>query len=210
MTGLAAAVVPTVIGGIFSKRNADRVGDAAAASQNLLEQSAAENIALQQEQIDKIAELTQPFRNVATQEALPNLSSLAIVGGDDVPFRPSNLLGSQLSRGREAILKQQSPGGIKSSKTFERLADLATGLAAEDVARFEQGQRSLLTPGQLATQQLNQASTQLGSNVGGIFSNLGQQINQSHQGLAQAQAQTGANIGQGIAGLSNLFLSQQG
>jgi len=177
------------------------------ANQQLQSGQVPDAVNLQRQQLAVIEDLTRPFREAATGKALPTLASLALGQDADIPFQPSKMLTEQLSRGRESIYKQQSPGGLKSSRTFERLADLATGAAADDVSRFEQGQRSILTPGQLATQNLAQAGSQLGSNISGIYSSMGQQANILAQQKAQAEAQRGANIGQGIASLGDLFLS---
>jgi len=189
----------------FSGEDAARAQAVAAAqSGDILSQSAAQNIALQKDQLDRIAEITAPFRAEATRTALPQLSALAL--GGEIDYRPSMFANRQLEQGREAVLRQQAPGGIKSSRTFERLADLATGIGAEDLNRFEQGQRSILNPGVLATQQLGQVSGQIGANIGSIFSNLGQQQNLVQQNLAQAQAQQAANQAEGLSNLSRLFV----
>lgn len=173
---------------------------------DILAQSAQENIALQEEQLAEIERLTAPFRNVATGQALPALSALAF--GGEVDYQPSRLFQQQLERGREGILRQQAGrGGIKSSGTFERLADLVGGLASEDVGRFEQRQLGLLQTGLGSEEALRQAGTQLTGNISGALGQLGQGLNLSAQQLGQAQAAGLQSLGSGFGGLSDLMLA---
>jgi len=168
-----------------------------------LEQSAMENIALQEAQLAEIERITAPFREAATDTALPTLSSLAF--GGDVDFQPSQLFGQQLERGRENVFRSQAGvGGVKSSRTFERLADLVSGLASEDVGRFEQGNQFLLNQGVTATNQLGQAGTQLTGNIGSIFSNLGQGLSSQAQQEAQSTLARSQTLASGVQGLGNL------
>jgi hypothetical protein len=173
---------------------------------DILTQSAQENIALQEAQLEEIERLTAPFREAATGQALPALSALAF--GGEVDFQPSQLFQQQLERGREGILRQQAGrGGLKTSRTFERLADLVGGLAAEDVGRFEQRQLGLLQTGLGSEEALRQAGTSLTGNIGAIRSGLGQGLNLSQQQLAQAQATGLSSLGSGLRGISDLALA---
>jgi hypothetical protein len=178
--------------------------------EQILTKSAQDNIKLQQDQLAQIAAQTAPFRGAATDVALPQLSALAF--GGDVDFQPSKLFGRQLEQGRTGILRSQAAGGagVKSSRTFERLGDLVSGLAGEDVGRFEQGQQGLLNQGITATNQLGQSGSQLTGNVANIFSNLGQGLNQAQQNQGQARQSSFQGLGSGLAGLSQLLASQQG
>lgn len=172
-----------------------------------LEQSANENIALQERQLAEIERITAPFREAATGTALPSLSALAL--GGDVDFQPSQLFERQLDRGRTGVLRGQAAGGagVKSSRTFERLSDLVSGLAAEDFGRFEAGNLSLLNQGVTATGQLGQAGSQLTGNVGAIFSNLGQGLNVQGQQRGQAERARAQTLSGGIQGLGSLAAS---
>lgn len=172
----------------------------------ILKQSAEEGIALNEAQIAEIERLTAPFRQAATGTALPQLSALAL--GGDVDFQPSQLFQTQLEQGREGILKSQAAGpGIKSSATFGKLSDLVSGLAAEDVGRFESGQRALLETGRGAEQGLTAAGSRLSGNIGDILSNLGAGQAATAQNLAQAQISGGQTLAGGLSGLSQLLLT---
>lgn len=167
--------------------------------------SAQENIALQEEQLARTEELTRPFREAGLGTALPSLVSLA--RGGEVDFQPSQLFRRQLERGREGILRSQAgAGGVKSSRTFERLSDLVAGLAAEDIGRYEQGQLSLLQTGLGAERQLSQASQAMTGNVGAIYGNLGQQQNIAGQIRGQAARARGETRARGIESLAMLPL----
>ncbi len=173
----------------------------------ILKQSAEAGIDLNESQIAEIERLTEPFRTAATGTALPNLSALAL--GGDVDFQPSKLFGAQLEQGREGLIKGQAAGpGIKSSSTFGKLSDLVSGLAAEDVGRFESGQRSLLETGRTAEQGLSAAGGRLSGNIGDILSNLGAGKASSASNLAQAQIAGGQTLAGGLQGLSQLLLTQ--
>lgn len=181
--------------------------DAAEKVNSILKQSAEAGIALNESQIAEIERLTAPFRGAATGTALPSLSALAM--GGDVDFQPSKLFGAQLEQGREGVLKGQAAGpGIKSSATFGKLSDLVSGLAAEDVGRFEQGQRALLEAGRTAEQGLTSAGSRLSGNIGDILSNLGASEAASASNLAQAQIAGGQTLAGGLQGLSQLLLTQ--
>jgi len=172
-------------------------------SDDPLTQSAFENIALQEEQLGKVSELTDPFRQ-AGQKGLGALSNLAF--GGDVDYQPSKLFGQQLESGRRGILRQQAGGGgIKSSRTFERLSDLVSGLAAEDVGRFESGQLDLLRTGLRAEDVLRQTGGQTGQTVGNIFGNLGQGLNLAEQQKGQAALAQSQTLAGGVRGLGDLF-----
>lgn len=174
----------------------------------ILQQSARENIALQESQLAEIERLTAPFRDAATGTALPSLSALAF--GGDIDFQPSQLFQQQLESGREGILQQQSGGGagVKSSNTFQRLSDLVSGLASEDMGRFEQGNLDLLNRGVTATNQLGQAGSQLTGNVGGIFSNLGQGLGQAERAFGQSRNASLQGLSSSLGGLSQLFATR--
>lgn len=182
----------------------EQAAETAAAINRLLEQSASEGIELSREQLARIEELTAPFREAATGTALPTLSALAM--GGEVDFQPSELFQTQLERGREGILRGQAAGpGLKSSTTFERLSDLVSGLAAEDVGRFERGQAGLLELGRGAEQGLLQAGGRLTGNIGDILTNLGAGQAATAQNLAQQQAATGQTIAGGLGSLAQLL-----
>jgi hypothetical protein len=174
----------------------------------ILTGSAQENIALQEGQLAQIAGQTAPFRAAATDVALPQLSALAF--GGNVDFQPSKLFGRQLEQGRTGILRGQAAGGagVKSSRTFERLGDLVSGLAGEDVGRFEQGQQSLLNQGITATNQLGQSGSQLTGNVANIFSNLGQGLNAARQGQGLDRQTSFQGLSSGLSGLADFIASR--
>lgn len=196
--------VDDITGDIF-----DFDGSKAAESQqqisNVLRDSAEANIALQERQFAEIEKLTEPFRAIATGTALPTLTALAT--GGDVDFQPSQLFRRQLESGREDILTGQAARGtLKSSPTFERLSDLVSGLAAQDIGRFEQSQLGLLQSGLRAEDVLRQSGTSTAGNVAGIFGNLGQGLNLAQQNLAQAQIAGAQSLGSGIQSLGQLAL----
>lgn len=166
---------------------------------DLLRGSAEKGIALQERQLERIEDLNKPFMKTALNRALPTLSSFA--RGGDVRFKPSQLFEQQLETGERGILRQQAGrGGIKSSRTSERLSDLVSGLIAEDVGRFEQGNLALLQQGIGSEQALTQAGRTLGGNVQGLYSNLG-------QGLNVAQQQKGASQAAALQGVGNALSS---
>lgn len=172
-----------------------------------LEGSAMANIDLQKAQLAKIEELTAPYRQAGINTALPNLSALAF--GGNVDYQPSQLFKQQLDQGQQGVLRGQAAGGagVKSSRTFERLVDLVSGLAGEDLGRFEQGNQSLLNQGITATNQLGQAGSQLTGNVSNIYSNLGQGVNLAAQQRAQGQIARGQTINSGLSGLGQLAMT---
>lgn len=184
-----------------------RAGRTAEEINELLKLSTQEGIALNEAQLAEIEKLTEPFRAAATGTALPTLSSLAL--GGNVDFQPSRLFGSQLEQGRENILRGQAAGpGIKSSATFGKLSDLVSGLAAEDVGRFERGQAGLLEAGRGAEQGLLQAGTRLSGNIGDLLSNLGRGQAATAQNLAQQQIASGQTAGSGLQGLAQLLATR--
>lgn len=188
---------PLDITGEKASETADRINA-------ILKQSAQEGIALNESQLAEIEKLTAPFREAATGTALPALSALAF--GGDVDFQPSQLFETQLTRGREGILGGQAArGAIKSSSTFGQLSDLVSGLAAEDIGRFERGQAGLLEAGRGAEAGLTQAGTRLSGNIGDILSNLGRSESIVAQNLGQQRAATGRTVASGLAGLSQLL-----
>ena len=168
----------------------------------------AQNIALQESQLAEIQKLFQPFTDAAKNTALPNLSSLAFGGSLD--YQPSQLFGQQLTQGREGILGQQAAGGagLKSSNTFSRLSDLVSGLASEDMGRFEKGNLGLLQAGIGSEGALNQASNTLGNNISASNQNLGNQLNQSYQNYGQQRQQSMQSLGSGLSGLADYFGTQ--
>lgn len=184
-----------------------RAGRTADEINQLLQQSAAAGIALNEEQLARIEELTTPFREAGIGTALPTLSALAL--GGEVDFQPSQLFQTQLAQGREGILGGQAArGNIKSSNTFGRLSDLVSGLAAEDVGRFERGQTALLDLGRGAEQGFTQAGTQLTGNIGNLLTNLGAGQAATAQNLAQQQVASGQTAASGLAGLAQLLATR--
>ena len=171
----------------------------------ILTSSNAQNIALQESQLAEIQKLFKPFTAAAKNTALPNLSSLAFGGSLD--YQPSQLFGQQLEQGREGILGQQAAGGagLKSSNTFSRLSDLVSGLAAEDMGRFEQGNLGLLQSGIGSEGALNQASNTLGNNISASNQNVGNQLNQSFQNYGNQRQQSFQGLGSGLGGLADYF-----
>lgn len=178
---------------------------AAARIAELQKTSAGRNILLQEQQLAQVAGLTQPFREAGTDVALPMLSALAL--GGEVDYQPSELLGRRLASGREGILKNRAArAGIKSSRTFEDLADLASTLSAEDLGRFEQGNINLLNTGLRAEDVLRQSVTSTAGSVGGIFGNLGQSLTTAQQNTGAAQLANANTIGGGVSSLASLAL----
>lgn len=174
----------------------------------LLKQSAEAGIALNEEQLAEIEKLTAPFREAATGTALPNLSALAT--GGDVDYTPSKLYGTQLEQGREGIIEGQAAGpGIKSSATFEKLSGLVSGLAAEDVGRYEQGQKSLLETGRGAEAGLSSAGGQITGNIGDTLANLSARQGQVSQNLQQQQIAGGQTAASALGGLSQFLLARK-
>lgn len=191
---------PLDLFGVRAGATADEIND-------LLRLSAQEGIALNEAQLSEIEKLTEPFRTAATETALPTLSSLAL--GGEVDFQPSQLFGTQLARGRENILQSRAAGpGLKASGTFENLSDLVSGLASEDVGRFERGQTGLLEAGRGAEQGLLQAGTRLSGNIGGLLSNLGAGQAATSQNLAQQQIASGQTAASGLQGLAQLLATR--
>lgn len=170
----------------------------------ILRQSAQAGINLNEEQLARIEELTAPFRAAATETALPQLSALAF--GGDVDFTPSKLFETQLSQGRENILQGQAAGpGIKSSATFGKLSDLVSGLASEDIGRFERGQAGLLELGRGAQQGVTQAGSRLTGNIADLLTNQQAGIGATAQSLGQQRLATGQTIASGLGGLTQLL-----
>jgi hypothetical protein len=195
------------LGGLdFLDLTGEKAKKTAAAIDAILKQSAQEGIALNEAQLAEIERLTTPFREAAVGTALPQLSALAL--GGDVDFRPSRLFQTQLEQGRAGILKGQAAGsGIKSSATFGKLSDLVSGLATEDVGRFERGQKALLEAGRGAEAGLTAAGGRLTGATGDILSGLGAGQAAVAQSLAQQNLAAGKTAAGGLAGLSQLLLT---
>jgi len=182
------AADPLDLFGFRSSANAKRINQ-------ILEESAARGIALNEQQIAEIEQLTAPFRNAATGTALPALSNLAF--GGDVDYQVSPLAREQLRTGRENIVGNRAAGGkLKSSQTFESLADLAAGIGAEDIGRFESGNVALLNAGRGAEANLSGAGTRLTGNITDLLTNLSSGV-----------GTTGTNL---AGGLSSLIEARQG
>lgn len=188
----------------------ERAGAASESISNLLRQAAEQDIALQRGQLETIAGQTQPFRAAATETALPALTALAL--GGDIDLQESPLFQAQLETGRRGTLRGQAGGGagVKSSRTFEKLSDLVSGLAAEDVGRFEQGNLSLLNQGLAATNQLGQAGSALTGNISQAFSGLGRGLSEAQQSLGQARNAAFQGAASGLSGLSQLLATRGG
>lgn len=173
----------------------------------ILRESAEAGISLNQEQLAKIEELTAPFRAAATDTALPQLTALAF--GGNIDYTPSKLYETQLQQGRENILQGQAAGsGIKSSATFGKLSDLVSGLASEDIGRFERGQASLLELGRGAQQGLTQAGSRITGNIADLLTNQQAGVGATAQSLAQQRLATGQTIASGVGGLTQLLALQ--
>ena len=130
----------------------------------------------------------------------------------DIDFQPSQLFKTQLEQGREGVLESQagSGAGIKSSNTFEKLSDLVSRLASEDVGRFEKGQAALINPGITAEQSLKTSGTRLTGNISDILSNLGSGTQATAQNLAQQQIQSGQSAGAALSSIGSLIQANQG
>jgi len=175
-----------------------------------MQQAAAdEAIGLQREQLGTVEEITQPFRDVATDQALPSLSALAF--GGDTGYQQSPLAQRQLETGKRGIFRgQAAKSGLKSTGTFRKLSDLASQVSAEDVGRFEQGQTNLLNVGRRAEDVLRSTEGAVTGNVSNIFGNLGNQLSAAQQQAGLAQ-QAGYNtLGQGLSSLAYLNLLKGG
>jgi len=184
--------------------DASKVEDATNEASSILRRSADQNIALQEEQQSKISDLTDPFRSAGRDVALPSLSALAF--GGEVDFQPSKLFERQVEQGRDNIIQNRTGGNLKSSRTFENLADLVTGAASQDIGRFEQGQNTLLNSGQRAENVLRGVETGTAQRIGSIFNNLGQGLNNQKQQLAQAQDAGAQSFSNTLGGLAKFLL----
>lgn len=204
--GTTADIIKDPQGALDKLTGVEGAEESAARVNAILKQSAEAGIALNEAQIAEIERLTAPFREAATGTALPQLSALAF--GGDVDFQPSRLFQTQLEQGREGILKGQAAGpGIKSSATFGKLSDLVSGLAAEDVGRFERGLASVAEAGRGAEAGLTAAGSRLSGATGDILSGLGAGQRATAQQLAQAQIAGGQTLAGGLSGLSQLLLT---
>jgi hypothetical protein len=207
MSSLITKNLDTLSFGLF-----DFSGEKAEAARNsiasTLTESAEANIALQEKQLATIEEQTQPLRTAATETGLPALIALAL--GGEIDFQSSPLLQAQLDQGRTDVLRGQTGGGagVKSSRTFERLSDLVSGLAAEDIGRFETNNLSLLNQGLTATNQLGAAGSALTGNISQAFSGLGQGLNEAQQSFGQARNAAFQGLSSGVGNLGQLILTQ--
>lgn len=182
-----------------------RAEEAAMRVAELQKTSAGRAILQQEQQLQNTTEQTQPFRDLATDTAIPQLSALAL--GGETGYQQSDILSRQLESDREGILKNRAAGpGIKSSGTFKNLADLASTLSAEDVGRFEQGNIDLLNTGLRGEEILRSAEDATTGAASNIYSGLGQNLNASQQNVASAQLTNAATLGSGISSLSSLAL----
>ena len=162
------------------------------------------NIAQQRQQFSQLEGLTQPFIDAATKTALPQLSNMAF--GGNIDYQPSVLFGRQLEQGKENIFQQQAArGGLKSSNTFSRLSDLVSGLAANDLGRFEQGQQGLLNQGVLALNQLDNAQQGAQGNVQTLLSMLQDQSRMMANRSAQDSIARTENVANTIGSFGDLL-----
>jgi hypothetical protein len=196
------AADPLDLFGQRAQQTSDRINQ-------ILEESAAAGIALNEAQIAEITKLAEPFTTAATQTALPSLSNLAL--GGDIDFQTSPLAKRQLETGRESIVENRAAGGkLKSSGTFKNLADLASRVASEDIGRFEGGQTALLNAGIGAEQGLRSAGTQVSGNISDLLTNLSSGVGATSSNLANKQLQSG-QAGSDIAGsIGSLIIANQG
>jgi hypothetical protein len=130
MTGLAAAVVPSVVGGIFQDRQSKKAAEtsrAGAASQAAIE---ARNRAFQRKQFEEATERQQPFVDVG-QLALPHLVSavnnLNSVGNLPGARFQKTIVSDFLGENAPEFVKNRAFGEItalEGERQKQRLADL--------------------------------------------------------------------------------------
>lgn len=182
-----------------------RAGQTSASIDELLTQSTQEGLSEQRRQLEQLEQLNAPFRDVALGQSLPSLTALA-TGQGETGFQPSRLFQLQAEQGTRAIKRRlAAQGKFGSSQRFEETADLISGLAGEDIARFEAGNLAQLQAGIGSTQALNVAGTTLGAAGSALLSNLGAQQNIAAQNLGaqrQSSLQGAANT---LGGLSSLL-----
>ncbi|MCP4365428.1 MAG: hypothetical protein GY800_09050 [Planctomycetes bacterium] len=200
-TGEAGGAGGTVTGGTFGSDALDELAKKLA-SGGPAAKSALEAIKLQIDQQKQIEELTAPFR----EDGLGGLSELeALAFGEETGYTPSELYKRELETGLTGITKQQVAGDrLKSSGTFGRRADLASGLSEEDIARYEKGQLGLLQTGLRGEEGLRAAGQTLSGSVSGTLGTLGQHLNEAQRRQAQEAITKGQTLQSGISGLTNL------
>lgn len=163
----------------------------------------------QRRQLAKLEQLNAPFRDVALEQSLPSLTALA-TGQGETGFQPSKLFQLQSEQGTRAIKRKlAAQGKFGSTQRFEETADLTSGLAGEDISRFEAGNLAQLQAGIGSTEALNRAGTTLGAAGSALLSNLGVQQNINRQNLGAQRQSSFQGAANTLGGLSAL-LNQQG
>jgi hypothetical protein len=159
----------------------------------------------QRGQLSELERLSAPFREAATETALPTLRALA-TGQGEVGFTPSKLFQLQKEQGTRGIRRRlAAQGKFGSSQRFEEEADLISQLARADVERFERGNLAQLQAGIGTTEALGAAGQTLGAAGGALLSNLGQQQNIAQQNLGAQRRASFESAASGISGLASLL-----
>lgn len=177
--------------------------------EDLLTSSTQEGLAEQRRQLEQLEQLNAPFRDVALEQSLPSLTALA-TGQGETGFQPSRLFQLQAEQGTRGIKRRlAAQGKLGSSQRFEETADLISGLAGEDIARFEAGNLAQLQAGIGSTEALSRAGTTLGAAGSALLSNLGAQQNIAAQNFGAQRQSSFQGAANTLGGLSSL-LNQPG
>jgi hypothetical protein len=176
---------------------------------NALVSSTRRGLDEQRRQLGEIERLNEPFRREALESALPSLRALA-TGEGETGFQPSRLFQLQKEQGQRDIRRQAAAAGkFGSTQRQEQEADLVSGLAREDLERFERGLLAQLQAGIGSTQALSAAGQTLGAAGAALHSNLGAQQNIAQQNLGAQRQASFQSAASGLGGLASL-LNQPG
>lgn len=168
---------------------------------SILMGSAEAGIQSQREMLDRVNELLGPYREAVVSQ-LPNYTAMATGGeAQQVPLAPQYKLETQ--RGQTAIDRMlAAKGAYGSSGRGAMLSEMLLNAGQNEAARRYGMNLDLQRLGTGAIGQLGQAGRQAGSNVSGIYGNLGSGLNTAMQNYGAQRQQSmnqGANALYGLA-----------
>lgn len=175
----------------------------------ILTQSAQAGIAQQEQQEAFLQERYQGYYDQGVN-ALGKLSSLYSGDVEGSGYTQSATYDYQLEKGREGIDTQQAKSGLlNSSSTAKREAGLVSGLAAEDMNRYEGGLLSQIQMGAGSAEAMSAASQSVSGNIGSLYGALGQGLNTSLQNMGQARQASMGTLGNSLSS-AGAYMGQQG
>jgi hypothetical protein len=189
---------------LFGRRAKGTAGDI----RNIQMGSARDSITAQQEMLDQLNALYDPYRQ-ASMGQFPNYLSMTTGGQADIPTSP--MYEMETERGRRAINRGAAAQGLYGSTARgASLADFLLQAGQGEAARQYGRQLDMQRIGTDAISAMGGAGRSAGQNVSNTYGNLGSMLNASQQNYGQ-QRQDSMNQGAGaLFGLSQYLMQNRG